>query len=563
MGRNKFLVIVLSIILIFSFLIPACQESATPTPTAAPTIAPTKPAATVTMPAPAATATPASQVKKGGNLNVMFSTDGTESHFDANMATLSSYALFWNPVYEPLLTHDRKDFSIIGNLAEKYEVSADGKKITLHIRKGVKWQNVPPVNGREFTSADVKWNLERIKATPTAGQARNLANLDTVETPDAYTVILNMKTPFAPMIYYLADPNMMMYPKELQETYGDKQAKVAIGTGPFLFDAYEPKVSLSFKRNPDYWQKDLPRLDTLKIVFIADAAARQAALRTGQVDMMFGMAQADADTLKKSAPNLVYTEHFGQMYHLRLNAKTKPFDDPRVRKAIHLAIDRQSLIKLALFGAGDLVAFFRPDTIPTGVYIPPTQLATLPGFRPDKTADIAEAKKLLAEAGYANGLTFEASTTACPMYTRANETIKQQLEAIGVTMNIKQEEYTVLAEKLTKTGDYQAMLTNIGGGDADALYFTYYSKSPTNPVGWGNAVTDKLFDEGRAEFDPAKRAAIYRNLEQELLKELWSIPLFTENQYMVAQPGFKELTPIKGASQIFFGLMYLYAWIDK
>lgn len=571
--------IALVLSLVLGLALTGCGESATPTaakgaataapaataaatkasPTAAPAAA-TKAAATT----PAATAVPTkAQPKLGGTLTYIQQADSLGASFDVHKATNRAVG-FWNsPIYESLLFHDIDTFKIIPGLAEKYEVAPDLMSITLYLRKGVKWHNVPPVNGREFTSEDVKWNLERIRdLTPPGVKSTSLVNVKSVETPDKYTVKLIMKQPDATMLFTLSDNTLAMIAPEMIKNNLDVNA-VAIGTGPFMLKSYERNISTNYVKNPDYWDKGLPRLDSYKVLAITDAAARLAAVRTGQGDVMNDVSKDDADNLKKSVPTLQVIAHEGLVHAIRINSKIKPLDDVRVRKAINLATDRQELISLALRGDGKLAGYFRPDTVPVGIARTPDELLKIPGWRQPKDQDIAEAKKLMADAGYASGVKIEALVnSALPYVVNANELLQVQLKKIGIDLVLVPQEFTLFNTNIN-SDKYQIGIYNQIGGDADVLSARYHTKGSVNVVGWGSTEMDKLWEAGRAEADLTKRVQIYRQAE-DMMRELSNeIPIWTTQNYMVIQPTIREVRPMATTNMVFYAESVKYAWIDK
>jgi len=390
-----------------------------------------------------------------------------------------------------------------------------------------------------------------------------LAAVGSIETPDKYTVKITLKQPFAPLVYWLSDQNMMMYPKELFDAYGLNQKTVAVGTGPFMVKSFEWAQALVFAKNPDYWNKGLPRVDTVRVVVITDAMARLTAIRSAQGDAMGAVSATDAESLKGSVANLQIYQHMGLPIAMRMNAKAKPFDDQRVRKAMHLAIDRQQLITLVAGGSGDIVGFIRPDAAPYA--LPLTELAKLPGYRQPKDQDIAEAKRLLAEAGYSSGLTVECQiASGLAYYTTMAEVIKDQMAKIGVTWNIKVVEGTVLSTNILQANTYTAALISMGGGgDPDSLYNSFNTKGRLNISGWGSPEIDALLEQGRATGDEQKRIQIYRQLEDKLFENLGLLPVITINQFLVVRPGVKEMKVGPNVPVNWVVQTHKTAWIDN
>src|SRR2546428_10573060 len=197
-------------------------------------------------------------------------------------------SLIYNGLVRFLYGHEQKDpydLTIMPDLAERWEYT-DDKTVVFYLRKGVKFHNKPPVNGREVKAQDVKYSLERFAAK--SGFRARFDDVDRVEVADDYTVKIVTKNPFAPLLINLASPSHnFILPKEAEDKYGDfNKVEAAIGTGPFILERYERGVKLVFKRNPDYDIKGLPYVDGIEWQVTPEIAARVSLLRTGKVDFV-------------------------------------------------------------------------------------------------------------------------------------------------------------------------------------------------------------------------------------------------------------------------------------
>jgi ABC-type transport system substrate-binding protein len=258
--------------------------------------------------------------KRGG---VMKWTQASEPlHFDGQAQGQAQLNIYNGMVYESLvrnkpgISEATKWNEVLPNLAESWEVSPDKLQITFKLRQGVKWQNVAPVSGRPFDSSDVIESTKRYETHPTPNnKAANLnsanpgAPLISVSAPDPKTVVWKLKEPTSFIMQRFA--NMItgevgsIYPKEASGGFDSR--KQQIGTGGFILDKYEPSVSLTYKRNPDYWNKDAVFTDVLEIPFINQAAAREAQLKTGALYSVGGLADIAPENIlqtKKDAPGL-------------------------------------------------------------------------------------------------------------------------------------------------------------------------------------------------------------------------------------------------------------------
>ncbi|MCU1689115.1 MAG: peptide transporter substrate-binding protein, partial [Jatrophihabitantaceae bacterium] len=222
-----------------------------------------------------------------------------------------------------------------GDLAEKWSHSDDGLTWTFNLHKGVKWQNIAPVNGRAFTSADVVCTVDRIKTLP--GVQKNLMDVvDTVQTPDDTTVVFKLNTPYGAFDETMASFYMEIVPCE--GTRGEFDlAQQAIGTGPFILQKWDRKVQRTYVKNPDYFVAGKPHLDQVIVLIMSDPASMLAAFRTGQLDV-FAPSDQNYASLLSTNPDAVVRELLGlTVNQIMFNAAKKPFDDYRVRKAISMA----------------------------------------------------------------------------------------------------------------------------------------------------------------------------------------------------------------------------------
>ena len=190
--------------------------------------------------------------------------------------------LTYNRMLRYLFTDEAKnntDLTLKGDLAEAWEGSADFKTWTFKLRQGVKWHNVPPLNGRELVADDIKYCYEAYAKEGV--QSFTFQEIDGMETPDKYTIRIQLKTPNTMFPQNLAEPVAVIFPREVLEEDGDLKKRM-IGTGPFILKEHERKVKVVLVRNPDYFDKGFPYINEYRILSTPDAATRLAAFRTGQ-----------------------------------------------------------------------------------------------------------------------------------------------------------------------------------------------------------------------------------------------------------------------------------------
>src|SRR5256714_5926804 len=197
------------------------------------------------------------------------------------------------------------DFTLKGDLAESWEGSADFKTWTFKLRQGVKWQNVPPLNGRELVADDIKYCYEAYAKEGV--QSFTFQEIDGMETPDKYTIRIHLKTPNTMFPQNVAEFVTVIFPREVLEEDGDLKKRM-IGTGPFMLKEHTRKVKIVLARNPDYFDKGFPYLNEYHILSTPDAATRRAAFRTGQSDALGLQSLSDVETVRKTNPAAVIEE---------------------------------------------------------------------------------------------------------------------------------------------------------------------------------------------------------------------------------------------------------------
>ncbi|MFI5373627.1 MAG: ABC transporter substrate-binding protein [Candidatus Rokuibacteriota bacterium] len=199
------------------------------------------------------------------------------------------------------------DLGLKGDLAESWQPSPDHRVWTFKLRQGVKWQNVPPLNGREFVAADVKYCFEAYAKE--GAQSFTFQEVEAIETPDKYTVRIHLKTPNVFFAHNLAEPITILFAREVLEQDGDLK-KHLIGTGPYILKEHTRKVRVVLQRNPDYFDKGRPYFDEYVILSTPDAATRMAAFRTGQSDIIWLASPSEVETVRKTNPSALV-----QSYH--------------------------------------------------------------------------------------------------------------------------------------------------------------------------------------------------------------------------------------------------------
>ncbi len=448
------------------------------------------------------------QPQHGGTLRVGMQTDpvGLDPHI--TNATASRNML--ENTYETLVMFNEA-LEIIPGLASSWEASEDGLQWTFHLREAL-WHD-----GTAVTAQDVAFSIERIKDPETASpRSGNFAVVEAIETPDERTVVMTLSRPFAPLLAFLAMSLNVIVPQHVVEANGDLQ-NVVVGSGPFRFVEYLPQTRLVLQRFEDYWGVDadgnqLPYLDGITFTFYPDPTARTTAILTGNVDWIEYVPAVDVPALQAD-PNVEVVGGLAANYRsLQFNVAEPPFDDVRVRQAFAHAIDAQAVVDLALFGTGGVVAV--GTTIPSGNFYAIES-------SPYAGVDVERARELLAEAGLADGFTFDLYVTSTYDFLRdPAEIIQANLAAIGVTANIVMEDWSIYLPTVLGKDYTVTILGSSGQTDPDAFLHTpFFSTSGGNIYNFADERLDELLLAGQQASDPMERRAIYLEA-QELILEL-------------------------------------------
>lgn len=492
-------------------LLHACAPAARPTPT--PAAVPTSQVAQTGV-----LRAPEPNPRRGGTLRIAVGV--TTAHFDIHQGAATHVLCH---MYNNLVRWNLADGlrSIIPDLAQRWEVSADKLVYTFFLRDGVKFHD-----GTPFSAEDVVATFRRIVWPPQGIVSPNrelFSVIDKVEAVDRLTVRFTLKEPRAYFLELLADPSSVIYSKKsLDENGQDLRRVIAPGTGAFIFKEHKQAERWVFERNPSYWEPELPYIDRMEWLHVPAWSDRGTAVLTGQADLSWNVSREtwEEGQRRKDIVQVNTLANFGA-YAVLFNARKKPFDDPRVRRAIHLAVSRQDLIKA--FQTQEWINLTR--WIPYGdkFATPPEQIARLPGYRPDKSEDIATARRLLAEAGYADGIRgvdFLSASVAPHAEIMAPAFQDQLKRTLNIETRIRVTERALLGDEQQK-GNFDIVLDTPGHilSDISPLGNTYWKTGGSrNWGGYSNADFDRLLRQYDTETDEQKRRQLADQL-QDLLDQ--------------------------------------------
>jgi peptide/nickel transport system substrate-binding protein len=404
-------------------------------------------------------------------------------------------------VFNRLTTQDAK-LQVLPDLAASWEATPDLKTWTFHLRPGVKFHD-----GKMLDAADVVFTYTRLKDKEIGSVLRAPLDVVTkVEAIDPLTVQFTLSIPYADLPALVAGYQAMIVSAATAATLTTKP----IGTGPFKFIEYKPGDQMVLERNPDYFLPGIPKVDRAILRIIPEYTTAVAALESGAVDIVYDLPPEQSDKLKKSTTIHVAEVSTGAWQGIVMNNDMKPFDDPRVREAFMKLVDKPSFTDIATFGHGT----------PTVTPIPPTH----PYFRKDISlvADVPGAKKLLAEAGFANGMTVEIFVPgSSPPMERLATAFRDAAKQANVTVTLRvvpQDKFFAEME-----GKVPLNVDNFFGRTTPdlMLYSWYHSTGSWNNTLWHykNPAVDKLLETARATSDKAEQAKLYGEFQEIVNKD--------------------------------------------
>jgi len=420
------------------------------------------------------------------------------------------------------------DFAIHPLLAESWEIGEDGKTYTFHLAKNVKWHDGVP-----FTSADVKFTFEGI-VEQNAAAADVMSVLESVETPDDYTVVVHTKNVDAAFLPGLSVyPETHILPKHIYEgtTWTENPANmVPIGTGPYKWSEYVPGSHVTLVRNDEYW-RGKAYFDKVIFKIIPDTNVAIAQLKAGEIDALNNPPPLQLQAALNEAPGVNVDMNPGPMiYFLAFNCTQAPFDDVKVRQALAYAIDREDVTNKVVPGVCKACEGVYESAV-SWAYNPDTKL---PAYDPGK------AEQILDEAGYvkdANGVRFPMKITVSRAeYVAVAEVLKEQLRQIGVEVTLDQMEDGTLRTTLQNENRHQAYVYGNWWGPDPSEWATYLKTGEmwAKPLHYDNPEVDALFVQGRSSLDQAERAQYYYKIQEIVLRDMPRIPIFGSCPYSYA-----------------------------
>jgi peptide/nickel transport system substrate-binding protein len=464
--------------------------------------------------------------RKGGVLLAVIGADppSLDPHQESTFANIQLVA----PLYSTLLQIDPYRYpKIIGDAAAEWKVAPDGLTYTFKIRPGIRFHD-----GSPLTAADVKATYDKIVFPPTGVlsiRKNAYTEIASIEAPDVGTVVFKLKFPSASLLNNLASPWNVIYPKKYLDKDPNYFKTNVVGSGPFKFKSYTRGSTFEGERNPDYFVKDRPYLDGYKFYISPETSVRAAAIRSGRAWIEFrDLPNAEVEAIKKQLGDkiVVQTTPMTGQFGIAINNSAKPFDDIRVRKALTLGLDRYTAGRV-LYGITGLKlagGLMRPGS---EWAMPEAELEKLPGFGKDAEKSRAEAKRLLAEAGYPNGLkvTLKNRNVKLPYQDFAVFAI-QEWRKIGVEAENRPLETAAWFNDGQNTGNFELIVAPTVEfiDDPDQFLGRYVTGSTQNWGRFSDPRLDDLFSRQARTLDPAERQKLVVELQRVVLENAYYMP---------------------------------------
>lgn len=403
-------------------------------------------------------------------------------------------------IYEQLIGIG-KDGKYRPELAETWEI-ADDTQYVFHLRKGVRFHN-----GREMTADDVVFSLERAKRHISSKAA--LENVRSVEALDEYTVKITTESPYSTLMRNLTTSYTSILCKSAVEN--DELAEI-VGTGPMIFTQYKPNYQTVLTRNNEY-RDDKASVTTLTRRVIPDDSARTIALENGEIDYVSNLQSVDIERVKENPSLKTFETVSSNIAYLGFNTSKAPFNDIRVRQALHLATDKQKIIDSVYEGYGTACKSVFPTT--------------LEGYNDELDLypfDIERARKTLTASGYPDGFDMEIVLSSDDR-SRMAQLLQDDYKKIGVNITINQMEFSSFLQYLEGDKHDAFIMSWSEGSNHDLTVTTNFHSKGGNRMHYSNVTVDQIIERARETLDWEMREPLYKELQKLVMHDSVWIPI--------------------------------------
>ncbi|TDX49049.1 ABC transporter substrate-binding protein [Orenia marismortui] len=449
-------------------------------------------------------------------------------------------------IFDGLVAFD-KDLNVVPAIAKSWEVSEDSLTWTFNLNKGVKFHNGREVKADDFvytfrrildpkTKSPRVWLFDGIKGAKefSNGEANKVSGLRAL---DDYTLEITLAKPFTPFLSVLAMENAYVVPKEEVEKYGEEFAQHPVGAGPFKFVEWKHDSKVILEKNEDYYVNGRPYLDKVVYRVIPEGSSAFAEYEQGSIyqevddDLPAGQIKRIMDPTGDFSEDFSNIARLGTFY-IGLNTQKEPFNNKKVRQAINYAVNKKVLTQVVLNGV----------VKPAKGILPPT----MPGYNPDLEGyefNIEKAKKLLAEAGYPDGLpgTYELAYNTSKKNQSIVEAIQSNLKQIGINITLMNMDWGTYIKKVDNGETQMFRLAWIADyPDPDNFLYVLFHSDNAGPGGNGafymNSEVDQMLDKARAMKPGKERLALYQKIEKQIVDDAPWIPVYYYTAPILVKP---------------------------
>lgn len=438
-----------------------------------------------------------------------------------------------NHIYNGLVRYEyEKSGAIAPDLAERWDLSADGRTYTFHLRKGVKWHK----GHGELTADDVKFSYDRILDPKTGSRYQGEFKLvEAIEVVDPNTVRIRLKSKYPGFLNKVAAYNQgFVVSRKAMEKLGDQYATNPVGTGPFVFESWSPKNQVVLVANKEYFA-GAPKLDRVVFRLIQEETTAEIALQRGEIDVFFALQNAEViGRLSKAAGVTVHRRTANHTINMVLNSTYEPLGKPAVRRAIAHAVNLKALREVFFNGLKG-----QPNWVLTSSFEEAAKDLTEWPYDPDK------ARALLREAGYPNGFKLTITSFTLQPYDKIAVVLADDLRKAGIDVNVQiLERAAYLAAR--GAGTPHVVLTGVTGpADPDQPLWNLLHSS-SFPPGLNTARykgIDPVLESAQVELDRTKRLALYRQIQQKIREDVPVVPLYNDQLFAASRTGVKNFAP--------------------
>jgi peptide/nickel transport system substrate-binding protein len=506
--------------------------------------------------------------QKSGGVLKMYHRDNPPSASIHEEATNSTVVPFMS-VFNNLVLYDQSKpqnspQDIVPDLAKSWSWGNGGKDLVFKLQEGVKWHD-----GQPFTAKDVVCTFDLLTGKGEDKLRRNprrpwYGNVDNVTANGDLEVTVHLKRPQPWLLSLLASGYSPIYPCHIPSA---QMRTKPIGTGPFKFVEFKQNEGIKLTKNTDYWKKGRPYLDGIEFAIVPNRATAMLSFVSGRFDITFPWEVTIPllKDIKSQLPSaMCQLTSLNNTTNLILNRDAAPFDNPDLRKALQLALDRKSFVDIINQGDAELGGIMQPP--PDGVWGLPKEIyEAVPGYGPDVQKNREEARTIMKKLGYGpdKRLALKIATRGISLYKDPAVILASQLKEIWIDAEVDIVETSQWFPRIARK-NYQIGLNTTGNGvdDPDQNYFENFAcKSERNYTGYCNPEIEKLFDVQSAEPDMEKRKKIVWEIDRKLLED-GARPVIMWNRAAICmQPYVKGY--VAQVNSVYNGFRFEDVWLDK